>query len=149
MSVALDHLFKWVDKGTVPARADRILLDRDEHNDGSMMALDEQGNPRGGIRTVYVDVPVVKYTIRPPALTPVVAGAAPYIAAGGQNAANLMCGLSTSQTAFDAATLKRLYKSKGAYVKAVDARLTQLEKAGWSMPLYHELIVADANSVNF
>ena len=25
MSVALDHLFKWVDKGTVPPRADRIL----------------------------------------------------------------------------------------------------------------------------
>jgi hypothetical protein len=38
MSVALDHLFKWVDKGTVPPRAERILLDRDEHNDGSMMA---------------------------------------------------------------------------------------------------------------
>ena len=51
MSVALDHLFKWVDKGTVPPRAERILLDRDEYNDGSMMALDEHGNPHGGIRT--------------------------------------------------------------------------------------------------
>ena len=149
MSVALDHLFKWVDKGTVPPRADRILLDRDEHNDGSMMALDEHGNPRGGIRTSYVDVPTVKYTIRPAALNPVVAGAAPYIATGGQNAANLMCGLSTSQAVFDAPTLKRLYKSKGDYVKAVETRLTQLEKAGWSLPLYHELIVADAKSVTF
>jgi hypothetical protein len=91
----------------------------------------------------------VKYTIRPAALNPVVAGAAPYIASGGQNAANLMCGLSTSQTAFDAATLKKLYKSKGDYVKAVETRLSQLEKAGWSLPLYHELIVADAKSVNF
>jgi hypothetical protein len=149
MSVALDHLFKWVDKGTVPPRADRILLDRDEHNDGSMMALDELGNPRGGIRTIYVDVPMAKYTIRPPATSPVVAGAAAYIASGGQNAANLMCGLSTSQAAFDAATMKRLYKSKSAYVKAVESRLSQLEKAGWSLPLYHELIVADANSVTF
>ena len=149
MSVALDHLFKWVDKGVAPPRAERILLDRDEHNDGSMMALDEQGNPRGGIRTVYVDVPATKYSIRPPALTPVVAGAAPYIATGGQNAANLMCGLSTSQKDFDAATLKRLYKSKAAYVKAVEARLTQLEKAGWSLPLYRSMILADAASVNF
>jgi len=149
MSVALDHLFKWVDKGTVPPRADRILLDRDEHNDGSMMALDEHGNPRGGIRNTYVDVPTAKYTIRPPALNPVVANAAPYIATGGQQAANLMCGLSTSQAVFDAPTLKRLYKSKGDYVKAVETRLTQLEKAGWSLPVYHELIVADAKSVNF
>ena len=94
-------------------------------------------------------MPTAKYTIRPPALNPVVANAAPYIAAGGQQAANLMCGLSTSQAAFDAATLKRLYKNKASYVKAVDARLTQLEKAGWSLPLYRELILADAASVNF
>jgi hypothetical protein len=114
-----------------------------------MMALDEHGNPRGGIRTTYVDVPTSKYTIRPAAASPVVAGASAYIAAGGQNAANQMCGLSTSQVAFDNAKLKRLYKSKAAYVKAVEASLTQLEKAGWSLPLYHELIVADAKSVTF
>ena len=30
MSVALDHLLAWVDKGTVPPRAERILLDRNE-----------------------------------------------------------------------------------------------------------------------
>jgi hypothetical protein len=149
MSVALDHLFKWVDKGTVPPRAARILLDRDQSNDGSMMALDQHGNPQGGIRTVYVDVPTAKYVIRPAALNPVVANAAPYIAAGGQNAANLMCGLSTAQLAFAPARLKELYKSKQAYVKAVETRLTALEKAGWSLPLYREMILSDAAKVNF
>jgi len=149
MSVALDHLFKWVDKGTVPPRAPRILLDRDVSNDGSMMALDEHGNPLGGIRTVYVDVPTAKYVIRPAALNPVVANAAPYIAAGGQNAANLMCGLSTAQIALAPAKLKELYKNKQAYVKSVETRLTALEKAGWSLPVYHEMIVADAQKVNF
>jgi hypothetical protein len=149
MSVALDHLFKWVDKGTVPPRADRILLDRNEQNDGSMMALDEHGNPKGGIRTTYVDVPTAKFTIRPAAANPVVAGASPYIAAGGQQAANQMCGLSTSQVAFDAATLKRLYKNKAAYVKSVESRLSQLEKAGWSLPVYRSMILGDAASVNF
>src|SRR6187549_918574 len=141
MSVALDHLLKWVDKGTVPPRAPRILLDRDQSNDGSMMALDQYGNPQGGIRTVYVDVPTAKYVIRPAALNPVVANAAPYIAAGGQNAANLMCGLSTAQIAFAPAKLKELYKSKQGYVKSVETRLTALEKAGWSLPLYRELIL--------
>ena len=149
MSVALDHLLKWVDKGTVPPRAPRILLDRDVSNDGSMMALDEHGNPLGGIRTVYVDVPTAKYVIRPAALNPVVANAAPYIAAGGQNAANLMCGLSTAQIAFAPARLKDLYKNKQAYVKSVETRLTALEKAGWSLPLYHEMIVGDAQKVSF
>jgi Alpha/beta hydrolase domain len=149
MSVALDHLLKWVDKGTVPPRAPRILLDRDVSNDGSMMALDELGNPLGGIRTVYVDVPTAKYVIRPAALNPVVPNAAPYIATGGQNAANLMCGLSTAQIAFTPGKLKDLYKSKQGYVKAVETRLTVLEKSGWSLPLYREMILGDAAKVTF
>jgi hypothetical protein len=149
MSVALDHLLKWVDKGIAPPRAQRILLDRDLSNDGSMMALDEHGNPLGGIRTVYVDVPTAKYVIRPAALNPVVANAAPYIANGGQNAANLMCGLSTAQIAFAPAKLRELYKSKQGYVKEVETRLTALEKAGWSLPLYREMILADAAKVSF
>ena len=149
MSVALDHLFKWVDQGKVPPRADRILLDRNEYNDGSMMALDEHGNARGGIRNTYVDVPTARYTIRPAAATPVVPTASAYIARGGQQAANLMCGLSTAQLDFTAAQLKTMYKSKQAFVKAVETRLTELEKAGWSLPLYREMILGDAAKVSF
>jgi hypothetical protein len=149
MSVALDHLFKWVDAGTVPPRADRILLDRNQYNDGSMMALDEHGNPRGGVRTTYVDVPTSKYVIRPAATTPVIPNASAYIATRGQNAANQMCGLSTAQIAFAPAKLKELYKNKQSYVKAVETRLTALEKAGWSLPLYREMIVGDAAKVSF
>ncbi len=149
MSVALNHLFAWVDKGTTPPRADRILLDRNQHNDGSMMALDEHGNPRGGVRTVYVDVPVVAYAIRPAAATPVIANASPYIATRGQVAANQMCGLSTAQLAFAPDKLKSLYKNKQAYVKAVETRLTALEKAGWSLPMYRDMILADAAKVTF
>jgi hypothetical protein len=149
MSVALDHLFKWVDKGTVPPRAQRILLDRDQSNDGSMMALDEHGNPRGGVRTTYVDVPVVKYVIRPAATTPVIPNGSAYIARGGQQAANQMCGLSTAQIAIPPDKLKALYKNKQGYVRAVEKRLTELEKAGWSLPLYREMILADAAKVSF
>jgi hypothetical protein len=31
----------------------------------------------------------------------------------------------------------------------VETRLTALEKAGWSLPLYHEMIFSDAAKVNF
>jgi hypothetical protein len=149
MSVALDHLFAWVDKGTVPPRADRIWLDRNQFNDGSMMALDENGNPRGGVRSPYVDVPTVKYVIRPAAATPVISPASAYITRGGQQAANQMCGLATAQLAFTPARLKELYKNKQAYVKAVEKRLTELEKAGWSLAVYRDMILGDAAKGTF
>jgi len=138
-----------VDAGTAPPRADRIWLDRNQFNDGSMMALDEHGNPRGGIRTTYVDVPTATYVIRPAAVTPVVPNAGAYIARGGQQAANLMCGLSTAQLAFASEKLKALYKNTQGYVRAVETRLTALEKAGWSLPVYREMILADAAKVHF
>jgi hypothetical protein len=135
MSVALYHLLRWVDQGIVPPRADRVLIDRNSANDGSLMALDERGNPKGGIRNPYVDVPVAKYTARnTPSPT-------------GGNAQ--LCRLSVYQTPFSKAELKKMYGSKENYVKKVDARLKELEKAGWSLPVYHDLILADARAVEF
>jgi hypothetical protein len=149
MSVGLHHLFEWVDKGTVPPRADRIWLDRNEDNDGSLMLLDEHGNPRAGIRNPYVDVPTAKYVIRPPAVTPVIPNASAYIAARGQAAANQMCGLGSGQEVFPQAKLRQLYKTTQNYVSMVERRLTELERAGWSLPVYRELILADAAKVEF
>ncbi|HEX5109681.1 MAG TPA: alpha/beta hydrolase domain-containing protein [Vicinamibacterales bacterium] len=150
MSVGLHHLFQWVDKGIVAPRAERVWLDQDEHNDGSRLVLDEHGNPRGGIRNTYVDVPTAKYVIRPPAITPLIANPSAWIVAnGGQTGANLMCGLAGAQLPFSQAKLKELYKSKKSYVSMVEKRLTELEKTGWSLPVYRELILADANKIMF
>jgi hypothetical protein len=149
VSVGLHHLLQWVDKGTVPPRAERIVRDNDEQNDGSRMALDENGNPRGGIRTPYVDVPVAKYGLTPPAIMPVIPNASAYVKAGGQQAADLMCRLSGTQIPFDQAKLKTLYKTKKAYVSQFDKRAKDLEKAGWALPIYRELILSDTAKVNF
>ncbi|MEO5925056.1 MAG: alpha/beta hydrolase domain-containing protein [Bryobacteraceae bacterium] len=135
MSVALYHLMRWVDQGIVPPKADRILSDRNRANDGSLMALDAHGNAQGGIRNPYLDLPTAKYTARNTA-APV-----------GGNAQ--LCGLSVYTTAIPKAELKKMYGSKANYVKKVDARLKELEKAGWSLPVYHDLIVADARKVEF
>ena len=75
--------------------------------------------------------------------------ASEYITRGGQQAANQMCGLSTSQVALTPAQLKERYKTKRAYVQAVEKRLTELEKAGWSLPVYREMILGDASMVAF
>ena len=149
VAMGLHHLLQWVDKGIAPPRAERILRDNDEQNDGSRMALDEHGNPRAGIRTPYVDVPVAKYGLRPPAATPLIANPSAYVAAGGQQAANQMCGLSGTQIPIDAAKLKEMYKTPRNYVASFERRAKELEKAGWSLPAYRDLILGDARKVRF
>ena len=53
------------------------------------------------------------------------------------------------QTPIDKGALKKLYGSKDSYVKKVDARPKELERAGWSLPVYHDLILADARAAEF
>lgn len=149
MSVALHHLMQWVDKGIVPPRADRLWIDRNEHNDGSPLALDEHGNPRGGIRNPYVDIPTARYGIRPAAAEPAIPNPSEWIRLNGPNAANLMCGLSGYQIDFSREQLRKLYGTKKKYVGLVERRVAELEKAGWSLPVYRELILADAARVDF
>jgi hypothetical protein len=70
MSVALDKLFAREGKGVVPPHADRFYVDFNPDNKpkrdrgkGSLLALDENGNFRGGIRNTYVDVPVKSFHV--------------------------------------------------------------------------------------
>ena len=148
-AVGLHHLLQWVDKGAVPPRADRILLDRNEANDGSVMALDQHGNPLGGVRNPYVDVPTAKYVIRATAANPLPPNPPAWIAARGPQAATQMCGLGSYQVVMPAAKLRELYTSKNNYVSLVERRLNELEKAGWSLPVYRETILGDAKNVMF
>jgi hypothetical protein len=149
-SVGLYHLLRWVDQGIAPPRAQRVLLDRDTSNDGSLMALDERGLPVGGIRTVYVDVPVAKYAASNTPVMPLIANPSAWIVAnGGEQGAQIMCRLSAYQVPFSKDELRRLYGTPADYVKKVEARLGELEKEGWSLPVYHDLIVGDAKAVQF
>ena len=149
MSVALNHLYAWVDKGKVPPRAERIAVDKNTENDGSPMALDENGNAKGGIRNPYVDVPVAKFGVRNEPANPPIKNPSPWIAAHGANAPNQMCGLGGYQIAFTKDQLQKIYPSKKAYVDRVKKSLDDLEKAGWSLPIYREQILEDAAKVTF
>ena len=186
-SVALHHLLTWVDKGVAPPSADRVYMDFNVKDDGSLMELDENGNAKGGIRTPYTDLAIVKYTERnwakggqpppppgaaraggagpgggrgaaPAAAAPAgggrQGGGAPQAAGGRQGGgggfpAAQLCNLSVWETPIAQAKLKQMYGSKANYVKRFEARLNELEKAGWSLPVYHDLILADARAVNF
>lgn len=143
MSVALNHLWQWVDKGVVPPKADRVL------KNGPDMVLDERGNPKGGIRNPYVDFPTAKYAVPNEAAVPLIANPSAYVAKGGLQAANQMCGLAAYQTDFSKEQLKQFYGSKKNYEKSVEKRVVELEKAGWSLPVYRDMIVGDAAKVQF
>ena len=128
MSTSLDYMFKWIDKGQAPPKAQRIEMM------GNAMVLDDNGNPKGGIRSPYLDVPLAKFTAQSPA------------AAGKTGDAPLLCGLSNYVTPIPADKLKAMYKNKKGYVKKFEARLKEIEKSGWALPLYHDLVVQDAKN---
>jgi hypothetical protein len=149
MSVALDHLWKWIDKGTLPPRADRIAMDRDAANDGSLMALDESGNPRGGIRSPYVDLPVAKYGVPNAGASPPVANAHPFVSSRSPAAQDQLCQLAGYEMALSADDLRKRYGSTKAYRDRVARRVDELTKQGWSLPVYRDVILADAAAVAF
>jgi len=143
MSVALNHLYQWVDKGVLPPRAERIP------KENGQMVLDENGNPKGGIRNPYVDVALVKYAVPNEAAAALPANPSAYITRGGPQAATQMCGLAAYQTEIPKDKLKQMYGSRQAYKKKVEARLKEAEKSGWSLKIYHDFIKADAAKASF
>lgn len=148
-SVSLHHLLGWVDAGVLPPKADRVWLDRNVVNDGSQMVLDEHGNPVGGIRVPYVDVPVASYTPINVAADPLPAAVSEYVQESGSQGAAIMCRLSVYQEPFAAAKLRELYGSPRAYRRAFAASLDALEAEGWSLPNYRDIILADAAAIDF
>lgn len=148
MSVGLYHLFRWVDEGIPAPRAERVLLDRNVDNDGSQTLLDAHGNGTGGIRNPYVDVPTAKYVAVNTAAEPPIAEPNWWITenAGG---AGIMCRLSAYQDPFPPAKLRDLYGNAQSYRRQAEARLDELEAAGWSLPVYRDMILADARAIEF
>ena len=125
------------------------MTDRDESNDGSTMMLDANGNPLGGIRSPYVDVPTAKYAPVNTAVDPVIANPSEYVRANGLQGAQIMCRLSAYQEPFSQAKLRELYGSKREYLRKFEARLDELEKQGWSLPVYRDTILADVAKTEF
>jgi hypothetical protein len=149
MTVGLDHLIQWVDKGKVPPRADYITVDND-NADGSVLALDANGNTKGGVRNPYVDVPAYKYGAPNEGANPPIPNAAPIVAnRGGGNGAQFFCSIGGYQIALTKAQMAALYKNKKDYQNKVEQRTNQLIKDGWLSTVYKDLILSDAAKVNF
>jgi len=149
MSVALHHLWQWLDQGAVPPHGDRIYMDYNTDGDGSLMALDEFGNVKGGIRTTYVDVPASRIGVPNSGAEPPITNPHPFIAARGDAAQNQLCSLANYELAFTPAQLKTLYQNTDAYRARVRQRYDELMAEGWALPIYRSVVLGDAAKVDF
>jgi hypothetical protein len=113
----LERLDAWAAHDETPPRSKRLTLD----GDGSV-TLDQHGNPRGGVRTTYIEVPTARY-----------------VAEAGSG---LVCGrlLGGGQEPFPPEKLASLYKSHDDYVRKVTRLVQRFEREGWLLP-------ADARAV--
>ena len=130
-AVGLHHLIEWIATGTAPPHAPPIEVDQNPANDGSHLALDEYGNARGGVRNVWVDVPIATYGV---------------FGKGKTAAQDRLCLLAGTEVPLPEATLRKLYRDKADYEQKVNDRLAQLVKEGWFMPEYVADVKRDVNA---
>ncbi len=130
-ALALNHLIDWIANGRTPPRAPSITVDQDATGDGSPLALDAFGNATGGIRNVWVDVPMATYGV---------------MGKGKTTATDRLCLLAGTKSPLPDATLRMLYPSRAQYATRVDERLTQLIAEGWFLPEYADRVRADAQA---
>lgn len=119
VSMALDHLLRWVEDDEPPRRAERIELTGEPGEAEVAIARDKHGNARGGVRSTTLDVPIATHqALNGPInededLTP---GS---------------CLVYGSQLDFSPEELTSRYGDKEGYVDQVNERLEELVDEGW------------------
>ena len=130
-AMGLNHLIDWISKGKIPPHAPPISVDRDTTNDGSLLALDEYGNAKGGVRNVWVEVPIATYGV---------------LGKGKTTAQDRLCQLGGTEVPLSDAVLKKLYPSKADYAQRVEQRLKQLIADGWFLNEYADIVRGDVKA---
>jgi hypothetical protein len=122
---AFANLDRWSRDGVPPPRAEPLQV-ADPRNGRATLQLDEFGNARGGVRTPYVDVPLVRYGV--------------YMEGPG------ICELWGYQIPLDPAVLKRLYPRPSDYVSQVTAATQRSREARWLTPEDAAAVVKEAEA---
>jgi hypothetical protein len=127
-ALGLHHLIEWIANGKTPPHAPPIAVDQDAQNDGSHLALDEHGNAKGGIRNVWVDVPIATYGV---------------FGKGKTQQQDRLCQLAGTKVVLPDEALRKLYRGKADYEGRVEQRLKQLIADGWFLTEYADMVRAD------
>src|SRR6187549_821125 len=130
-ALGLQHLIAWIAQGKTPPHAPPIEVHGSTDGDNSPLALDAHGNAKGGVRNVWVDVPVATYGV---------------MGKGKAQAQDRLCQLAGTEVALTDAALKTLYRNKADYEAKVARRLNELVKDGWFLQEYVDATKADARA---
>jgi hypothetical protein len=130
-ALGLQHLIAWIADGKAPPHAAPIEVDGSTDGDNSPLTLDAYGNARGGVRNVWVDVPVATYGV---------------MGKGKAQAQDRLCQLAGTEVPLPDATLRKLYRNKGDYESQVAQRLNELVRDGWFLQEYVDATKADARA---
>jgi alpha/beta hydrolase family protein len=125
-ALGLNYLVEWIANGKTPPHAPPITVEN------NAVAVDEYGNAKGGVRNVFVDVPIASNSV---------------LAKGKTPAQDRLCQLGGTKVMLPDATLVKLYKNSDGYQKRVNARLAELVKEGWFLPEYADDVRKDAKGV--
>src|SRR5262249_30229313 len=123
--------------------------DYNTDKDGSLLALDEWGNVKGGIRNPYVDVPAAKFGVPNSGAEPPIKNPHPFIAARGAAAQNQLCRLATYPIKFTPDQLERRYNDKKVHQAKGLGRYDRRVKEGWAVMVYRSVVAEDAARVTF
>jgi hypothetical protein len=122
-ALGLHYLIAWIADGKAPPHAPPIAVEN------GAVAVDEYGNAKGGVRSVFVDVPIAANGV---------------LAKGKTPAQDRLCQLGGTKVMLPDATLKNLYKNSAGYQDRVNKRLDALVKEGWFLPEYVDDVRKDA-----
>lgn len=125
VSMALDHLMRWVADGVSPPHAEPIAL-VGTADDPVEIERDEHGNALGGVRSSTLDVPVATHDAI--------------------NSGPMSCSAFGSQQDFSKEKLVELYGDHAGYVEQVNQRLDELIDEGWVLPLFADRLRAEAEA---
>ena len=125
-ALGLNYLIEWIVNGRTPPHAPPIATAN------GAVVVDEYGNARGGVRNVFVDVPIAANGV---------------LAKGKTPQQDRLCQLGGTKVMLPQDTLARLYRNSDGYQKRVNARLKELVKEGWFLPEYVDDVRRDAKGV--
>jgi hypothetical protein len=116
---AYRNLYRWVEEGTPPPRAERIQVSEQTVD----LVRDDHGNALGGVRTPYLDVPTATYT--------------------GSNPGAALMGM---KQPFPPEELRALYGDHATYLERFGRRTDELLAEGWFLPEHAEAMKHEAEA---
>jgi len=125
-ALGLNYLIAWIADGKAPPHAPPIAVEN------NAVVVDDYGNAKGGVRNVFVDVPIASNGVLGKGKTP---------------AQDRLCQLGGTKVSLPDAALKKLYKGSADYQDRVNKRLDALVKEGWFLPEYVDDVRKDAAAV--